>query len=302
MILMREFNNEEDFMLMQELIRENYLNNDIQLYPAPSDLEYWRYIYDETPEGVHSTMLWQDDKGHTLAFAWMNEEAVDYVCHYKYKELLKEIIEWSEKERIEAEADNTANCLYIFDCDPEAERIAEEKGYSKSDIYNYYGRRSLLEQIPKTQLPEGYIIKSIDTDEEISKRAAMNVLAGNEISFEKYKYCMEHAVNYRQELDLIALSKDGELAGYCTVWYDSTCRIGVFEPYAVHPDHLRKGLGRCLLSEGMSRLASLGCISVYVTHAGLEADETDPALALNEAVWFKRVGKNYLWYKKLAAE
>lgn len=167
MIKMRTFNNEEDFLLMQKLIRENYLSNELQLYPAPSDLDYWRYIYDETPDGVHNAMLWQDDNGHILAFAWMNEEAVDFVCHYQHKKLQHEIIEWSEMERMKSEDDNKVNCLYIFDCDPEGEIIAKEKGYQNSDIYNYYGRRNLLEEIPKIQLPEGYIIKSIETDEEI---------------------------------------------------------------------------------------------------------------------------------------
>jgi L-amino acid N-acyltransferase YncA len=73
----------------------------------------------------------------------------------------------------------------------------------------------------------------------------------------------------------------------------------MFEPYAVHFDHLRKGLGKSLLLEGMNRLLSLGCRTVYVTHAGLESDESDPALALNEAVGFHKVGNNYMWLKRL---
>lgn len=299
MIKMRSYHNEEDFLLMQNLIRENYIHSGWQLNPAPSDLDYWRYIYDESPDGVHNAKLWQDDDGRILAFAWMNDDAVDFVCHYQHKELQNEIIEWTEKERLKNASEKVYNCLYIFDCDREGELIAINKGYRKSNIFNYYGKRSLLEEIPNTQLPPGYIIKSIETEEEIRQRAQMNELAGNEITPEKYQYFMKHAVNYRQELDLIVVAPNGDVAGYCTVWFDNVCKIGVFEPYAVQPEHLRKGLGKNLLFEGMKRLLSLGCTAVYVTHAGLDSDEYDPALALNEAVGFAKVGHNFLWVKEL---
>lgn len=229
----------------------------------------------------------------------MNDEAVDFVCHLIHKELLPEIIEWSEKERLKSESEKVYNCLYIFDCDKECESVAKQKGYIKSETFNYCGKRDLLEPIPTVQLPCGYFIKSIETDEEIKKRAELNYIAGNEVTFEKYKYFMRAATNYRKELDLIAVALSGEVAGFCTVWYDSVCKVGMFEPYAVHFDHLRKGLGKSLLLEGMKRLFELGCIAVYVTHAGLNSDEIDPALALNESVGFKKVANNYLWYKRL---
>lgn len=300
MIRARLFEKEEDFLRMQNLIRENYLYSDRQLSPSPSDLDYWRYIYDESPDGVKGAKLWFDDEnGKVLAFGWMNEDAVDFVCHDKQEALQNQIIEWTEEERLKAEDDEVVNCLYIFDCDKEGEAIALQKGYRKSKVFNYYGKRDLKEPIPRAQLPDGYTIKSIETEEEIRMRAGMNDLAGNEITPDKYKYFMKHANTYRQDLDLIAVSPDGEVAGFCTVWYDDVCKVGMFEPYAVHCDHLRKGLGRSLLLEGMRRLFALGCLAVYVTHAGLDSDESDPALALNEAVGFKKVADNYLWYKKL---
>ena len=99
MIKVRSYENENDFVLMQNLIRENYLKSGEQLYPSPADLEYWRYLYDDSPDGVRWTRLWFDDD-HLLAFAWMNEEATDFVCHYQHKDLLNQIIDWSESERL----------------------------------------------------------------------------------------------------------------------------------------------------------------------------------------------------------
>lgn len=298
MIKVRSYENENDFVLMQNLIRENYLKSGEQLYPSPADLEYWRYLYDDSPDGVRWTRLWFDDD-HLLAFAWMNEEATDFVCHYQHKDLLNQIIDWSESERLKQMKKKIVNVLYIFDCDQKSETIARQKGYQKSEVFNYYGKRDLAEPIPQVKLPEGYFIKNIETEAEIGKRAEMNGLAGNEVTAEKYRFFMAKAANYRQELDLLAVSPSGETAGFCTVWFDSVSKVGLFEPYGVDVNHLRKGIGKSLLSEGMSRLLALGCSAVYVTPVGLDSEEIDPALALNEAVGFKKVANNYLWYKQL---
>lgn len=304
MIRVRSYDSENDFLLMQNLIRENYLNSGSKLYPSPADLDYWRYIYDESPDGVRGAKLWyyDNDESRILAFAWMNDEAVDFVCHYQHKELLNEIIEWSEEERLNNTSDDIVNRLYIFDCDIDGELTATQKGYQKSVIFNYYGMRNLKEPVPKAMLPYGYIIRSLETDKDIQGRAELNGLAGNEITSDKYKYFMKHALNYSKDLDLIAVSQSGDIAGFCTVWYDSICKVGMFEPYAVHSGHLRKGIGRSLLLEGMSRLLTLGCSAVYVTHAGLDSDEIDPALALNKSVGFKKVANNYMWVKQLKTE
>lgn len=129
MIKVRAFEQENDFLLMQNLIRENYLYCQPQLYPSPADLDYWRYIYDETPDGVNEAMLWFDEDNHLVAFAWMNEEALDFVCHYHHPYLLKEIIKWSETERLKSAAEKIYYCLYIFDCDLESESIVKQMGW-----------------------------------------------------------------------------------------------------------------------------------------------------------------------------
>jgi len=303
MITMRPWHLTEDYLQMKSLIRENLRLTGKQLYPTAMDLDYWRFVYDESPDGIQAVQLWQDETGHVVGFVWMNEDATDLVCHVNHTDLLDEMLEWSEKERIKVYADQNDepvyNCINIFDCDHPGEEIARKRGYYRTDDFSYYGKRSLVDRLPEVCLPEGYTLQSISGDHEIEQRAAMNTLAGNEITLQKYKTMMTEAPNYRQELDLIALDPDRNVAGYCTVWYDELSHIGIFEPYAVHPDHLRKGLGRNLLYEGMNRLKALGAKAVYVSHGGLDSEETDPALELNAAVGFEQVGRNNLWVKRL---
>jgi ribosomal protein S18 acetylase RimI-like enzyme len=301
----RPYQCEEDYLLMQDLIRLNFTVPQAQLYPCATDLDYWRYIYDESPDGVHDAQLWQAEDGRLLGFVWMNEDATDLVCHYAHTELLDEMLAWSEEERLKTAVSQTqediVNCITVFDCDPEGELFAGKRGYKQTETFSYYGKRSLLDDVQPVCLPDGYMIRSIDTDDEIRQRAEMNELAGNEITYEKYKAFMQKSANYRRELDLIALSPDGNIAGFCTVWHDPIGQIGAFEPYGVHPDHLRKGLGRSLLLEGMNRLRALGATAVFTSHGGLDSDALDPALSLNAAVGFEKVGRNYVWIKALGA-
>lgn len=303
MTSMRPYHSEEDYRQMKNLIRENYRHTGAQFYPTAMDLDYWRFVYDESPDGIRAAQLWQDENGQVVGFVWMNEDATDWACHWNHRDLLDEMLEWSEKERIQAYAaqhdEPMHNYITLFDNDLHGETIARKRGYHRTDDFSYYGRRSLEDRLPEVCLPEGYTLRSIRSDHEIQQRAAMNALAGNEINLQKYKTMMKEAPEYRQDLDLIALDPNGNVAGYCTVWYDGISRIGIFEPYAIHPCHLRKGLGRNLLFEGMKRLKHLGAKAVYVSHAGLNSEETDPALELNASAGFQQAGRNYGWVKKL---
>jgi GNAT superfamily N-acetyltransferase len=69
---------------------------------------------------------------------------------------------------------------------------------------------------------------------------------------------LQRAPLYRRDLDLVVVAPGGELAAFCTLWYDDATRTAAFEPVGTHPDHQRRGLGRALMAEGLRRVAVLG--------------------------------------------
>ncbi len=48
---------------------------------------------------------------------------------------------------------------------------------------------------------------------------------------------------YRRDLDIVAVAPGGEIAGFCTIWYDDVTRTG-YEPVGVVPEYHRRGLER----------------------------------------------------------
>ena len=69
---------------------------------------------------------------------------------------------------------------------------------------------------------------------------------------------------YRRDLDLVAVAPGGEIASFCTLWYDDVTRSAYIEPVATVPEHLRRGLARATITEGLRRLQRLGATRAFV--------------------------------------
>jgi mycothiol synthase len=88
------------------------------------------------------------------------------------------------------------------------------------------------------------------------------------------------------------VAPDGELAAFCTVWFDDMTRTGAFEPVGTAPDHQRRGLGKAAMSEGLRRLKQLGARTAYV------ASFSPAAHATYESVGFTDFIRNEPWEKE----
>jgi GNAT superfamily N-acetyltransferase len=61
-----------------------------------------------------------------------------------------------------------------------------------------------------------------------------------------------------------AATAGGEIASFCTVWYDDVTRSAYLEPVATVPEHQRLGLARATISEGLKRVKRLGATRAFV--------------------------------------
>ncbi len=77
---------------------------------------------------------------------------------------------------------------------------------------------------------------------------------------------------YRRDLDLVAVAPNGDLASFCTVWYDDVTRSAYFEPVGTHPLYQRRGLARAVMCEGLRRVKRLGATVAFVGGYSAEAN------------------------------
>jgi ribosomal protein S18 acetylase RimI-like enzyme len=110
----------------------------------------------------------------------------------------------------------------------------------------------------------------------------------------EYHNFARHAPSFRQELDLVAVAPDGTFAAYVGIPYDEANRMGIFEPVCTHPDHLRLGLARALMTEGLLRLWQIGATEAIVATGDMVA-----ANGLYTAMGFTEAYRNYIWRKEL---
>jgi ribosomal protein S18 acetylase RimI-like enzyme len=70
----------------------------------------------------------------------------------------------------------------------------------------------------------------------------------------------------------VAVSTQGEIAAFCTIWFDDVTRSAYFEPVATVPHHQRRGLGKAIMTEGLRRLQRMGAITAGVSGYSPEAN------------------------------
>ncbi len=98
---------------------------------------------------------------------------------------------------------------------------------------------------------------------------------------------------YRQDLDLVAVAPDGELAGCCIAWFDPATGVAEIEPLGVAPEHRRRGVAVALCLEVAARVAAAGGTELFI-NTGPQDDYPAPAAAYAKA-GFRPVERARTW-------
>ena len=71
---------------------------------------------------------------------------------------------------------------------------------------------------------------------------------------------------------MVAVAPNGELASFCTVWYDDVTRSAYFEPVGTYTPYQRRGLAKGVMYEGLRRVKRLGATMAFVSGHSPEAN------------------------------
>ena len=309
-LTMRNYRCEDDYWRIREFLRQVLRLNEMRLYSWHlARLDYWRYFgnVDITNFPLEEVVYIWETSDEQIA-AVLNPEGGDQVFLqvnplFRTAELEAEMLEVAE-QRLPLPREDSQRKLYVWadSHDRVRQDILLRRGYTKVDEPAYQRRRSLDELLPgrealQAQLLPGYVVRALGDVEELPARSWASWRAfhpeepdKNYEGWEWYTH-IQQIPTYRRDLDIVAVAPTGEVAAFCTVWFDDVTRSGMFEPVGTAPEHQRKGLGKAVMYEGLRRLKGIGATLAYVD------SYTPAAHALYASAGFTEYDLSESWVK-----
>jgi len=297
----RPYQSEDDFWRMRALLRQALVLNDYrEISWHVARLEYARWH--TCLNCAHITIdevatLWEDDGelvGFVMPDGGCGEAHFNLLPAYRSPQMYAEMLQVAEAKLPEIKEDGTRH-LYIW-CpagDAQRQELLIRSGYTK-DYWEghqlwpeHQWRRDLAtpafggQPVTPVPAPPGYTLRSLGDGLELLERCYasglgfhdgdIKVAVENRTDPTWYRN-IQTAPSYRRDLDLVAVAPSGEIASFCTIWFDDVTRTAYFEPVATVPAHQRRGLGKALLTEGLLRLQRMGCRYAFVGGYSPEAN------------------------------
>lgn len=277
-LIMRSYRGEEDYWRIRAFLREILLLTGLRekSWMTPR-LDYWRWHVNENIEHLRFQdvmFLWETPDGRIAAVLnpeGMGEAFLQLHPALQYPGLHEQMLSVAEGCLASTSPDGRrALRVWTNEQDQECHEILARRGYSKVSGPEYQRQRPLDLPVPEAQPAPGYIVRSLGDQDELPARSYLSWQAFHPDEpdehyqgWEWYKN-VQRAPLYRRDLDLVAVAPSGELAAFCTVWFDDVTRTAMFEPVGTAPAHQRRGLGRAVMCEGLRRAQRLGAVMAYV--------------------------------------
>lgn len=273
-------------------------------FPGPSDLREMLML----PDVQATTRLWESGDGAFAGYALLNLEEEYAGLIFEYSQAFSssgigdEMIAWAEAV-FRSDYHGQAQQLNTSTHSALTERVSllEKHGFQREEECALYFARQLAEPIPEPQVPDGFIIRSLDLSEEPAWVALHQAAFGTQNMTLEYRQAMSGMPGYDPALDLVAVAPDGTLAAYVfgAIYAEENAltgeQAGHTDPIATHPRYQRLGLSKALLLAGLRRLKERG---ITVARLGTSSDNTAmQRTAL--AAGFRLVGESWHYAKSI---
>jgi len=293
----RNFQTPEDYWRIRDFLRRVFLlNARRELAWQVYRFDYWRWHgIENLGDGrlEEDVFLWEASNGEIAAV--LNREGPGeaflqvHPC-LRTPDLEEEMIAAAEAHLSIPGKDGRRLCIWADEHDELRREILKRHGYTAGTRPEYRRRRLLSIPIPDAAAADGYAIRSLGGVEELPARSMVSwkafhpdgLIDPNQ-DWTWYRN-IQRAPLYRRDLDIVAVAPGGDLASFCTVWFDDVTRTGAFEPVGTAPAHQRLGLGSAVMCEGMRRLKLLGADMAYVGSYGEAAHGLYASLGFTDYV------------------
>ena len=304
----RRYYNEKDYGRLRDFFRQVFLiNQRLEHSWHVARLDYWRWhlvLNCQICEPMEKSLtIWESEDQQiagVLLPVGQGEIRLHVHPHMRSAELEREMLQEAERY-LPALLESGAGMLYlpVFSDDVMRQEILAQQGYLKVEGLAHHWWRDLDHPIPEMTPPAGYLIRSMGAESEHPARswASWRAFHSDEPQeaydgdWSWYRN-VQAAPLYRQDLDIVAVAQEGEIAAFCTIYYDEFTRAAVCVLVGTAAEHWRRGLGKAVMLEGMRRLQNLGCQRVFASAYD------PPAYALYSSV-MDSVKVTELWRKEV---
>jgi mycothiol synthase len=147
--------------------------------------------------------------------------------------------------------------------------VLKRRGYTRGKWAEHQWRRDLDAAIPDVPVPPGYTVRALGDVNELPTRSWASWRGFHpdepDDDYEGWEWYLniQRCPLYRRDLDIVAVAPGGEIASFCTLWYDDVTRSAYVEPVATVPEYQRLGLARAAIAEGLRRAKRLGATRAF---------------------------------------
>ena len=293
---MRNYQNETDYWCIREFLREVSLLNDRHDYSwSLLRWDYWRWHVNENIfhlklEDV--VTIWEVNGQIAAVLNPDHDDEAFFQVHPHFREdiSMAEMLAIAEGKLSKTKGTGSKELIvWVNAADDSTKAIFSERGYACSKFSTEHMRRCCLSQPVRDCVPPaGYAVRALGDESELPARSWLSWKAFHpdepDDKYEGWEWCknVQRVPLYRRDLDIVAVAEDGELAAFCTVWFDDVTRTAVFEPVGTHPTHQQRGLGKAVMSEGLRRAQRLGATLATVSSYGRAAHALYESMGFTE--------------------
>jgi mycothiol synthase len=271
-------------------------------------------------DSARDMALWEDERGTLVALGalWIHPATVAIEAFFWMRvhpdargtELERDVIDWgTERLREIAAARGLPAHLRLGTRDDNAYQIDtfDRNGFQFDRTF-FDMARPLDQPIDAVPLPEGFMIRPLDGENELAawvetfNQSFIDHWNHHDMTIERRRHWMK-SLDYRPELDLVAVAPDGTLAAfsYCSIETANNRRMGVRDGWiadlGTRRGYRKRGLARALLTASLHTLKHAG---MDMAKLGVDTQNPNGALRLYESVGFQTV-ETWLSYVKNVA-
>ncbi|MDD5338608.1 MAG: GNAT family N-acetyltransferase [Dehalococcoidales bacterium] len=273
-IKFRKYNTATDFKLVGDFLYENYQpDNRDGNFPQPA----WEYMHshpmlDET--SLDKIGIWED-AGKIVAIVHYESTLGEsfYEIRPDYTHLKPEMLVYAEKYLYgKTPEGKTYLKAFVGDFDKEFVKLVKSRGYKMETDHRLHRPMTKLElnqSLPTTSLPDGFALKSLAEDNNLSQitrvfRRGFN--HGDEPPSDDItgRQKMQSVPNYRKDLNMVVVAPDGNYVAYAGTWFEPVNKYAYIEPVCTDPAYRRRGFASTAIFEGVRRCKELGATVAYV--------------------------------------